>query len=62
MTEQHAQTMFRVVFSLCAASVESLMNALCGRIDIAELNEVSNMSAASANTDGIYLDLSLMNK
>lgn len=56
MTEQHAQTI------LCVASVESLMNALSGRIDIAELNEVTNMSAGSAGTDGLYLDLSLMNK
>jgi hypothetical protein len=53
---------FPVVFCPCAASVESPVNILCGRIDVAEMDEVSNIFAASASTDGRYTDLSLIFK
>lgn len=53
--------MFPVVFCSCAPTVESLINVLCGWIDVAERNEFSNVSAAYASTDGRYTDLSLMN-
>lgn len=62
MTEQHVQVMFPVVFCSCDATVESLKNVSCGRIDVAKINEFSNESAASASADDRYADLSLMNK
>jgi primosomal protein N' len=54
--------MFPVVFRSCTPTVESLKNVLCGRIDVVEMNEFSNVSAASESTDGRYTELSLMNK